>query len=289
MPRSPLEDLARDCVPGLGPLEIYPLGAGLVNESYRVVRDGREFSLRVAANESGELGVDRRWECRVLEAAVAADLAPTIERCDPERGVLVAAWMPGRSLSPTEIRQPEGIDTMADLLRRVHALPIADPARVMSPAAWIAHYRGALQRRGAVAPRAEAMLPDAHKRLALLAESPYAPVVCHSDLHRLNVLIGVRAILLDWEYAHVSDPLWDLAGWAANNDWGIQAAARLLASYLGRAPDRAEHVLLQSFIWLYDYVCLWWSELYLRQEPCAGSAAVMHRVETLGRRLMRRR
>ncbi len=46
-----------------------------------------------------------------------------------------------------------------------------------------------------------------------------AGVVCHSDLHPMNLICGAESlILLDWEYAHVADPLWDLAGWSANND-----------------------------------------------------------------------
>lgn len=286
MSPSPLEELVRDCVPGVGPFDIGALEAGLVNSSYRVSRDGRTYSLRVAADDSVDLGVDRRWECRILKAASAAGLAPIIERCDPERGVLVAAWMAGRFWSDDEIRQPEVIDAMARLLRRVHALAIPEPARVMSPAAWIGHYLGALRRRGVPVPHAEHWMSKVQGQLALLtAAGPVDPAVCHSDLHRQNVMIVDRAVLLDWEYAHVSDPFWDLAGWIGNNDYGEISAARLMATYLGRAPSAGERTRLAALRWLYDYVCLLWSELYLNQPCGAANAAVSGRVAVLGSRL----
>jgi thiamine kinase len=286
MSLCPLEDIAREYVPGRGPLEIHPLAAGLVNASYRVARSGRAYLLRVAADESVDLGIDRAWECRLLKAAVAADLAPPIERCDPERGVLVAAWMQGRMWREEEIRQADTVRSMAQLLRRVHGLAIAEPARVMSPAAWIGHYQGALRRRGVVWPRGQDWSGEVAAQLALAAAmGPVDPVICHSDLHRLNILIADRPVLLDWEYAHVSDSFWDLAGWIANNDWDDGSANRLVATYLGRAPDSAERTRLGAMRWLYDYVCLLWSELYLKQRGGATNPAVSARAELLARRL----
>ncbi len=47
-------------------------------------------------------------------------------------------------------------------------------------------------------------------------------------------------ILLDWEYAHVADPLWDLAGWCANNDFEAEMQRSLLTRYLGNAPILSE-------------------------------------------------
>jgi thiamine kinase-like enzyme len=77
-------------------------------------------------------------------------------------------------------------------------------------------------------------------------------------LHRDESLI-----LIDWEYAHISDPLWDLAGWAANNDFEAAARGELLTNYLGSAPTAGDWQRLRLLMWLYDYVCLLWSKLYL--------------------------
>jgi len=281
MSRRSLEELALRWVPGEGPVSIHVSASGLVNESCRVARAGRLYSLRVATTGAQELGLDREWECKVWARAAAAGVAPAIQCCEPAEGVLVADWVPSRAWTAAEIRQPDNIHAMAQLLRRVHALRIPQPARAMSPAAWIAHYSAALAERLCAELQAAA---DA--RLTLLAAQPMpAAVLCHSDLHRLNVATGERLLLFDWEYAHVSDPYWDLAGWIANNDGSPQFAADLLASYLQRPAVSDESARLRLFVWLYDYVCLLWSELYLKQRPGTVCDDVTARAEQLAVRL----
>ena len=52
-------------------------------------------------------------------------------------------------------------------------------------------------------------------------------------------------ILLDWEYAHVADRLWDLAGWSANNDFEAEVQRSLLTRYLASAPHPEPMAALQ--------------------------------------------
>ena len=178
---------------------------------------------------------------------------------------------------------------MAALLKRIHALPLPAPARVMSPQNWIAYYSAAaVQRAGAqerqrpgprraqgCAPDCDTLRDAAAAQLTALAALPSVdPVLCHSDLHAMNLIDrGGTLVLLDWEYAHAADPLWDLAGWSANNDLEPELRQELLAKYLGRTPARHEELRLQRLAWLYDYVCLSWSELYLNLHAGAGKTA----------------
>jgi thiamine kinase-like enzyme len=288
----PLEEIARRWVPGEGPLDLEPLSRGLVNDTFRVARAGRLYALRVAGrelpelglNRSRELGLDRGWECRVLAAAASAGVAPVIHCCDPKAGILVADWIAHRTWSAAQTQTSATLETMARLLRRVHALPIPRPARVMSPAAWIAHYSQALARdSGAPAPR-ERLRGAAAGRLERLAALGSDSVLCHSDVHRHNVATGEHPALIDWEYAHVSDPFWDLAGWISNNDGQERFAAELLVRYLERPALPAESERLAAMTWLYDYVCLLWSELYARLRP-GDAAAVAARARQLEERL----
>jgi thiamine kinase-like enzyme len=261
-----LESLAVRHVPGDGRPQIHRLGKGLINETYRVVRGGERFALRVAAANPHHLGVDREWEGRVLGAAVAAGLAPAIVYSDPQHGILLTRWIEGVPWSPSDVRRAPGIDRIAGLVRRIQALRVPAPARLMSPPRWIDYYSGA-------APHAPTVLRQAAAaHLAALAALPGAdPVVCHSDLHVQNLIDrGDSLVLLDWEYAHASDPLWDLAGWSANNDFEPEMRHELLAKYAGRPPTRNESLRFERLGWLYDYVCLLWSELYLNLRRDAG-------------------
>jgi aminoglycoside phosphotransferase (APT) family kinase protein len=269
MPPSDVEHLGSEVVPGRGVLDIQFLGTGLYNNTYRAVRDGAAYALRVAGAHSlkypFDLKPDVAWEAAVLRAAGRSGIAPQLVYADPGRGVLVTRWVEGRSWSPEEVRLPENLRKMAALLRSVHALPIPQPARLMAPADWVNLYGAALSRAGGTID--QELRRRAAARLAWLAELPGAAgVVCHSDLHALNlILAGESSVLIDWEYAHVSDPLWDLAGWSANNDCGAGNQRDLLADYLGSAPSSSTWARFRLLAWLYDYIALLWSELCSRR------------------------
>jgi thiamine kinase-like enzyme len=213
-----------------------------------------------------------------------------LEYCDPQRGILIARWVDGRFWTPADAREPKNISRMAGCLRRIHALEMPAPVRAMSPRNWIDYYGAALSRgsrQGDVSAKTSVQQADtrgeadsrgardfaaaAARQLAALAALPGVdPVLCHSDLHTLNLIDRSGSlILLDWEYAHASDPLWDLAGWGANNDFEDPIRHELLGSYLGRPPSGGEWLRLQLLSWLYDYVCLLWSELYLNLQRAA--------------------
>jgi thiamine kinase-like enzyme len=271
-----LKALAARHVPGAGPLDITRLRNGLVNETYKLLRGGAAFALRVASANPHHLGVDRQWEARLLQNAAAADLAPAPVYCDPQRGILISRWSEGRPWSPQDARQPANIRRMAELLRRVHDLPIPAPPRLMNAAGWIERYSGGARRAAGESGDAGGVLRDmAAAQLAALAVLPGAEaVVCHSDLHILNLIDrGGSLILLDWEYAHAADPLWDVAAWSANNDFEPQLQRQLLAAYTQRPPTPDETPRLRRLVWLYDYVCWLWSELYLSQRGDSGVAA----------------
>jgi thiamine kinase-like enzyme len=292
LPRRDTEAIARSYVPGEGAVSIERLASGFVNESYRVTRAGRRYSLRIPLPAGEDLGLDRAWEYRVLARASAAGIAPIIECCEPLEGILVARWVDGRSWTPDEVREPANIRAVALLARRIHDLTIPEAPRCMSPADWVAYYREALRRRGSEGSgdTRQPPMPEIEKSLAVrgaaLAALPSAPsVLCHSDLHAANLVAGEGGLkLLDWEYAHLSEAFWDLAGWSCNNDLAEGARRLLLSSYLGRMPRDEESERLEHLAWLYDYVCVLWSELFAARG--GGEArAVSARARFLAERL----
>jgi thiamine kinase len=269
-----LDQLCRDIVPGRGAVQRQFLGNGLSSDTYRVERDGVAYALKVPASNALDLGMDFVWEAKLLERASGVGLAPPLVYCDVEREILLARWMQGYAWLPAQAAQADQVRQIAMTLRRVHALPAPSPARCMNPKSWIELYGGA--------PLSDAA---AAKLQQLNALPGSAAVVCHSDLHVLNLIQGDGAlILLDWEYAHVSDPFWDLSGWSANNDFAVSSQRGLLTEYLGAAPSAAEWQRFRLLLWLYDYVCLLWSELYSKVAR-AKAGATHARIRQLDARL----
>jgi thiamine kinase len=293
MPPHDIERLCLCIVPGTGVVGLQPLATGLISTTYRVVRDGEAYALKTTADSgadlggefSGDLVAGMVWEARLQDLAASLGLAPPLVYADPKRAVMLSKWMPGLPWPAGDVERPEYMRAIAQLLRRVHALAVPPSPRVMSPRDWVELYDAALSRGGGGSSVDAALRTAAGTCLQELAGFPAAGVVCHSDLHRMNLIQdGAAPILLDWEYAHVSDPFWDLAGWAANNDFGRQSQWDLLSRYLGAAPSAAECTRFRLLMWLYDYVCLLWIELYLYTRP-GGADDLARRATLLDARL----
>jgi aminoglycoside phosphotransferase (APT) family kinase protein len=308
---SDVERVCLEVVPGHGAVEITALGEGLVNQTHRVARDGVSYALRLREPGSLDLGQDGEWEIRVIAQASADRLAPPLVYADARRGILLSRWAQGRAWSVAEARLPGNLAKFAHLVPRIHAMPPPQPARAMHPSDWIRFYHEALERRPAGAAGAAAddgaagsgegrlagALPPrsaADARLRQLASLPRATaVLCHSDLHPLNLVEAADSLqILDWEYAHVSEPLWDVAGWCANCDLGPESQLELLGCYQAEisasASDRDARARLPVLIWLYDYVCLLWCVLYLTQgadRPGSTLQSIARRADVLAARL----
>ena len=65
-------------------------------------------------------------------------------------------------------------------------------------------------------------------------------VPCHNDLQNANFLHdGVRLRIVDWEYAGMGDPFFDLGNFAANHELGEEAERSLLEAYSGDTGEGA--------------------------------------------------
>jgi thiamine kinase-like enzyme len=276
MPPPDPSEAARRYVPGLGEPQIRRLCGGGLNHTYRVVRDERSYAMRLSGR-SARWETHPHWECRVLALAADAGLAPPVHDCDPAAGVLVSGWVEGRAVTQ-EDAAAAGTARMAALMRRIHALKPPQPPRAVSPAGWVAYYAALLDgvpgATAAAATHARRLHPAAAERLRGLAELPVVPdVLCHGDLHPLNVLETDRGVVvLDWEYSHVTHPYWDLAAWSSANDWGAEPRWALLRAYGGADPTPQDCLRFDLLAWIYDYVCLAWSALYALGPADGGSS-----------------
>lgn len=240
---SPGEVLAR--IPGWegGEAHIEPLGGGLTNRSYRVVRRGERFVLRLDAEHTAAFGLDRRRELAVLKLAADAGLGPPVVHADPDRGVLMTRYLEGEVWSPDMLGRAERLAALAALLRRVHALPTCgvrfDAKRIA------AGYLSNLKQDDALYDAAVGAAADLERLPA-----GDAAACCHNDVVAAN-LIGLPPRLLDWEYACDNDPAFDLASLIEYHALDAASSARLLAAYAGGArTGLAERVELQRRIYV---------------------------------------
>jgi thiamine kinase-like enzyme len=210
-----------------------PLEGGITNENHRVEVDGEAFVVRLGGQSADLLGIDRVCERAAAETAARLGIGAEVVYAFPEEGVLVTRWVPGRTLGAEDVARPEILPRVVAVLRTVHgAAPVEGR---FSPFRTAETYRTVARRHGVAGP---AELDDwlAWVRRLEATLPPTPPVLCHNDLLAANFVDdGLALRLLDWEYAAMGDPFFDLGNLAANAELPPEAEARLLAAYFGPA------------------------------------------------------
>jgi thiamine kinase len=246
------------------------LAGGEVNRTFRVAtREGR-FILRLHAASGLALGADHAREARLQNAAAAAGIAPAVLHIDPARRFMVSEYVAGRVWSAADFSDVASLRKLAVTLERLHAVAPPIPAPFDLAALLNAFAERIGQAAPSERPQLAKWLQRAHKSVRECASDTRVPALFHSDLQHGNLIAtGKRLMLIDWEYAAVGDPLYDLACVLAYYPQA-QRHARELLDASGLA-DRATLRMLEHATWLYVLLSFFWERI--RQIGAAASGA----------------
>ncbi len=195
---------------GIAPLRIERLLGGSVNDSWRVDTSEGRFVLRLDGPAWRRPGVDREREQALHAAAARAGLAPRVLREDSAMGVRVCEYLEGRSWEPADFLQPLQLRRLGRRLAELHALPVPAGVEAFDPGACARSYFTQRAGSGADA-EMTALAAGIDAAASRVASGTRRLSIVHGDLAHANVLDGARLWLLDWEYAQVADPLYDVA------------------------------------------------------------------------------
>lgn len=224
-------------------LAVEPL-PGLTNRNYRITTPAGNYVLRLPGVGT-EKYIDRAAEAHVAALAAGAGLTPEILYADPATGLLLTRFVEGaETLTAAAMHDPATQRDAAQILRRLHdsGLVFHREMRVFDK---IDSY---LQK----SPRAAAQFGEVRKaaeKLRDLVDDPARRLVpCHIDPTPHNFIRGrgwdgaSRLYLVDWEYAEMSEPAYDLAGLSIEAEFSDAEDRTLLAAYgegvKGATPDR---------------------------------------------------
>jgi thiamine kinase-like enzyme len=222
---------------GVRSISVEPLTGGITNLNFRVEVDGGTFVARISSLEARQLGVKRRREHAATVSAWLAGVAPEVVYWSEKRGILVTRFVPGETLEVEQEIGPERVRRIVASMRLYHAgRPYVGPT---SPFVTVRAWTAAARRRGAALPvDIEALLAALRPIRRALVARPVLAVPCHNDLWGPNLVDdGERVTVLDWEYAGMGDPFYDLASLAIHHSDGEDWDRQLLASYAGAATD----------------------------------------------------
>ena len=230
-------------------LAFTPLSGGITNRNYLIAVAGAadRYVIRLAGNDTHLLGISREVEHAATVAAAGVGIGPEVVAFIRPEGYLVTRFIVGSPVSLEAIHQPATLTRVADSLRRIHSGP-AIPG-LFVPLRIVEAYRALATSRGIAEPAAWERAYAAGRQIErALLDAPIELRPCHNDLLNANFIDdGDRIRIVDWEYAGMGDPFFDLGNVSVNHDLTSDEDAGLLEAYEGsvRKPRLARLGLMR--------------------------------------------
>ena len=232
-----------------GELTFTALSGGITNRNFLVsgAADGSRYVVRLAGNDTHLLGISREVEHAATVAAAGVGVGPEVVAFVRPEGYLVTRFIEGRPIDEAEMRTPDRLRAVGDTLRRIHDGP-AIPG-LFVPLRIVEAYRALALARGVAIPPEYELAQSIARRIELSClTAPVELKPCHNDLLNANFIDdGARIRIVDWEYAGMGDPFFDLGNFSINHELDADADAVLLAAWAGevRSADLARMTLMR--------------------------------------------
>lgn len=197
-------------------LGVTKISGGMTNENFSVQVAEEAFFVRLGGEGAEQLGIDRDVEYVSTVTAGELGVAPLVRYYLRDQRVLITNYVVGRTLSSNDLAQPRRMAQVVELLQKIHHT--TPKVKSFSVFHVIRHYwelvsnaplidRQAMEAALTIAQRVEACLPV------------QSSVLCHNDLLAANFVLDAkddRMWLVDWEYAGLGTPYFDLGNFASN-------------------------------------------------------------------------
>jgi thiamine kinase-like enzyme len=228
-----------DAVPswaGLTP-EVTPITLGITNRNFRVDIGGESFVVRLSGKDTDLLGIDRASENEAASTAAAAGVAPEVFAYLPEQTSLITRFVQGDQIPEEDLQREDVLRSVVTSVKAIHACP---PIRATFPVFRIVEdYARIATEKGVTVPAAYGEAHALADRIEVaFAKAPLPLTTCHNDLLNANFLRdGDHVWIVDYEYAGMGDPFFDLGNLSINNGLSPETQETLLRLYFGAVND----------------------------------------------------
>jgi thiamine kinase-like enzyme len=218
------------------------LSGGITNRNFLVTIPGASdrYVIRLAGNDTHLLGISREVEHAATVAAAGVGVGPEVTAFIRPEGYLVTRFIEGSPVSFEQVRERATLARIADSLRRIHEGP-AIPG-LFVPLRIVEAYRALAMARGVPIPPEYELASAIGRRIELACLADRVELrPCHNDLLNANFIDdGSRIRIVDWEYARMGDPYFDLGNFSINHELTPDDDAYLLTAYEG--PEHGNHL-----------------------------------------------
>jgi thiamine kinase-like enzyme len=241
----------------LGPRQggVRPLEGGITNRNYRVNFGGDEYVVRLPGKDTNLLGIDREAERLATKQAAGLGIGPKVAAMFEDPPCLVTCFVEGRELTSEELRGQEVLTEVARGLRAFHDSGLELPTE-FQVYDIVREYAEVARSRGGELPAAfDETLERAGQIVKAVGDHPeHRARPNHNDLLAANFIQSPDGVVIvDWEYAGMGDPFFDLGNFAVNNELDDGGAERLLEAYFGEPATPRRAAALNLFRFMSDF------------------------------------
>lgn len=240
--------------------DVMLLAQGLTNKAYCLQLSQQRYFYRQGITHPENFFIDRAQERQALCMAEQAGLLPEIFYHSADGQQLILAWCDEPTWQADYFSSQEGIRRLGQLVATLHMIPAQ--LKVLDLAVYLQQLSHGLPELSG-----EVCLRIQQQQTMLRTLPDISPVFCHNDINPTN-LLGMKPWLIDWEYAALGDPAFELAGICRAGRFELRQQQQLV-EYYHAAGGCCDFNRVTQMLAVVDMVSLLWCEkmLRLRSEP----------------------
>lgn len=230
--------------------QIKAMPEGLTNQAFLLQLDSGNYVLRIASSNSEKLDINRHAEFQIHQCLAQAGLTAKIRYKAPDNSYWLRDYVEGRSLTAADLTMPN-LRLMVQTLKQIHQLPVLLETPQLKIEDKAEHYWQMIEKNYSA--DVLKLRPELQHNLAGFPTGKLS--LCHMDPTPANWIqtASGELVLLDWEYAAIGHPWWDIAALLQQAPLSQSEQQELLNSY-GIHPDQ-NWCLAQAQM---DYMTVLW-------------------------------
>jgi thiamine kinase len=188
----------------------YKLSKSAISEVFLCTFNNLNAVIRLDSLCAASLAIDRQNEFMLLKKIQYLDIAPKALYVDPANGISIWEYVQGKEVIFHPAESKQSIRSLGKSLRTIHSIAIPEHSvDIFSNSMSL--YHDLLEHTSDVH-----FLKKASNLYNELLKDDVSKVLSHNDLHKKNILWNDAFYFLDWEYAGINHPCFDIASLVKN-------------------------------------------------------------------------
>ena len=235
---------------------------GLTNYNYIMQIHGVEYVVRMPGGMTNQM-IDRKIE--KVNNAIACELGLNSE-CyyfDEVSGIKISIYIKNsRNIAQADPCDPVNLKAVSRLMKKTHSSPKEFP-NIFDWETELSKYEEIVRElKGDFFfdyPTLKNQLREFVKNYVRNTVS----MPCHNDTVPENFVItdDGNAYLIDWEYAGMNDPSWDVAAYILESRLTEEAIDYLFVEYYGEKPSKEEELKIKAYMMVQDLLWTVWAQI----------------------------